>query len=111
MSGGSYDYLCFASDLDELLAKRHALKEMVDRLAGLDEREFPGASAAADQSRALLVRLQMWSSHVDTMTRMLQPTWKAVEWWDSCDSGEDDVREALAAYRGEPGQPEVDPIP
>jgi hypothetical protein len=34
------------------------------------------------------------------MDPTLADVWKAVEWWDSCDSGEDAVEEALKKYRG-----------
>jgi len=31
--------------------------------------------------------------------RASAPVWKAVEWWDSGDSGPDDLKESLAEYR------------
>ncbi len=35
MSGGSYDYLYGASDLEELLGRRNSLREMAERLNGM----------------------------------------------------------------------------
>jgi len=106
MSGGSYNYLCHAFDLDDLLSSRGSLREMADRLAGLGY-----AEDAAKETEELLILLNQWSVRAEVRRNRLAKVWKAVEWWDSCDSGEDDVREALAAYRGEPGQPEKDPAP
>lgn len=106
MSGGSYNYLCHAFDLDDLLEKRGSLREMADRLAGLGY-----AEDAAKETEELLALLNQWRVRAEVRRNRLAAVWKAVEWLDSGDSGEDDVREALAAYRGEPGQPEVDPIP
>lgn len=104
MSGGSYNYLCHAFDLDDLLERRHSLREMADRLAGLGY-----AEDAAKETEELLVLLNQWCVRAEVRRNRLADVWKAVEWWDSCDSGEDDVREALAKYRGELGQPESSP--
>jgi hypothetical protein len=103
MSGGSYNYLYGATSLDELLAKRHVLQEMADRLAGLDEAEFPGATAAARETAYLLNLLRVWDNHTEARTRLVSDVWHAVEWWDSSDYGPDQVREALAKL--------VDPTP
>jgi hypothetical protein len=46
MSGGSYNYLSSALDLEDLLSKFSDLERMADRLEGLPETEFPGAAAA-----------------------------------------------------------------
>ncbi|MFJ9038004.1 hypothetical protein ACIRF8_15595 [Streptomyces sp. NPDC102406] len=106
MSGGSYNYLCRAFDLDDLLGARGSLREMADRLAGLGY-----AEDAAKETEELLVLLNQWAVRAEVRRNRLAPVWKAVEWWDSSDWGEDDVREALAEYRREPGEPEVDPAP
>lgn len=106
MSGGSYDHLCHAFDLDDLLGKRGSLREMADRLAGLGY-----AEDAAKETEELLVLLNQWSVRAEVRRNRLAEVWKAVEWWDSGDRSEGAVREALAAYRGAPGQPENDPAP
>lgn len=104
MSGGSYNYLCHAFDLDDLLEKRGSLQEMADRLAGLGY-----AEDAAKETEELLVLLNQWRVHAEVRRNRLAEVWKAVEWWDSSDCGEDGVREALAKYRGEADQPEPSP--
>lgn len=96
MSGGSYDYLCWAQDLEDINGKRYALREMADRLAGLGY-----ARDAAAETEELLVLLQQWEVRAQVRVKRLSDLWRAVEWWDSNDSGEDEVREALAKYRGD----------
>ena len=96
MSGGSYDYLCWASELDQLLEKQHHLSDMAERLAGLGY-----ADDAATETTHLLLAMRQWriraAAHVDRLTDV----WKAVEWWDSADWSEDRVHEALTKYRGD----------
>jgi len=99
MSGGSYNYLCYGSDdLAELLGKESDLRDMADRLAGLGY-----AEDAARETEELLTMLRQWKTRAEVRGRRLKEVWKAVEWWDSCDWTEDQVREALAKYRGDGG--------
>jgi hypothetical protein len=100
MSGGSYNYLCHTWDLDDLLEHRGGLEEMSARLAGLG-----WAEDAARETEELLVMLRQWQVRAETRMERLREVWKAVEWWDSNDWGEDQVREALAKYRGEGEHP------
>lgn len=99
MSGGSYNYLCDAQDLEDLHNRRHDLRDMADRLAGLGY-----AQDAAAETEELLVLFQQWEIRASVRLKRLADVWKAIEWWDSCDSSEDRVREALAAYRGDTGE-------
>jgi hypothetical protein len=94
VSGGSYSYLFAASDLEELQAKKNALKDMAERLAGLGY-----AADAAGETLELLLMLRQFDVNLRVRMKHLADVWHAVEWWDSCDSGEDRVHEALAAYR------------
>jgi hypothetical protein len=94
MSGGSYDYLCWVQDLEEVNAKRAQLREMADRLAALGY-----AQDAAAETEELLVLLQQWEVRAQVRVKRLAQVWKAVEWWDSGDWSEDQVREALGEYR------------
>lgn len=95
MSGGSYNYLCGALDLEDLLSKHHHLEEMADRLEGLSEIEFPGAHAAGRMTRELLVKINLWESHAAVIAALLSDVWKSIEWWDSCDWGPNEVRDGL----------------
>lgn len=96
MSGGSYNYLgsiCY-DDLAELLTKESDLRDMADRLAGLGY-----AEDAARETEELLVMLRQWKTRAEVRVRRLATVWHAVEWWDSHDWSEDQVRKALATYR------------
>ncbi len=98
MSGGSYNYLGTISndDLAELLTKEGEIRAMADRLAGLGY-----AQDAARETEELLVMLRQWKTRAEVRVRRLAGVWHAVEWWDSCDWSEDQVRRSLAEYRSE----------
>lgn len=98
MSGGSFNYLCDALDLDDILAKQNDLRDMADRLGGLGY-----AQDAAAETEELLVQLRQWQIRTEVRLKRLTPVWKAVEWWDSADYSEDQVHAALKTYRGDKG--------
>jgi hypothetical protein len=102
MSGGSYDYLYTVTrdDLGDIDSRRGTLREMADRLAGLGY-----AQDAAAETEELLLLLRQWEVRARVRIERLAEVWHAVEWWDSSDSGEDGVRQALAAYRGDTAPP------
>lgn len=95
MSGGSYNYLSSALDLEDLLGKTEELGQMADRLEGLSEVDFPGAGAAGAMTRELLLKIKLWESHASISTALLRGVWHDVEWWDSNDYGPDEVRAGL----------------
>ncbi|ASU81529.1 hypothetical protein CDO52_00860 [Nocardiopsis gilva YIM 90087] len=95
MSGGSYNYLCYADDLAELFERRDDLAGMADVLARLGY-----APDAASETQQLLLDLRATDIRVQASIRRLSGVWKAVEWWHSSDSSEEAVYDALAAYRG-----------
>lgn len=95
MSGGSYNYLYSANDLQDLITKFRELEDMANRLNGLDETEFPGSTAAAKATRDLIQKVNIWYSHAEASVNALSDVWHSVEWWDSCDSGPDQVRAEL----------------
>lgn len=93
MSGGSYNYL-FAKDTDDLLHAQEDIQSMADRLAGLGY-----AQDAAQETEALLLTLRQFENRIYVMQERLSNVWRAVEWWDSYDSGEESVKKALEEYR------------
>lgn len=101
MSGGSFNYLCHTWDLGDIVEKRGDLEEMSQALAALGY-----AQDAARETEELLVILRQWEVQASVRLERLREVWKAVEWWRSCDYSEDQVREALTAYRGEPAKEE-----
>lgn len=88
MSGGSYDYLYLQSD--DLSRHRSMVAAMAQRLEGL-----PYATAAAAETRRILALL----ADAQASAERLADVWRAVEWWDSGDSGGDAVVVALGKYR------------
>lgn len=97
MSGGSYNYLCF-KDTSEILSNQDDLERMVERLA-----ELGYAEDAAREADELLLMIRQFVIRCDVRLKRLNPIFKAVEWWDSCDWSEDSVKQALDKYRGENG--------
>lgn len=95
MSGGSYDYLC-VKEADDLFADASQLQRMADRLAGLG-----WAEDVAKDTYDLLAIITTQRTRVDAAMRRLRDVFHAVEWWDSMDWSEDQVRQALDTYRGE----------
>jgi hypothetical protein len=93
MSGGSYDYL-FAQESSDLLAHEGNLEAMSARLAGLGY-----AQDAARETEELLVIIRQVRVRLQVRMDRVKGVWRAIEWWDSADSGEDAVRDALARYR------------
>jgi len=82
MSGGSYDYLYF--NAPEMGGHRGQLEAMAERLD-----QLPYAKEAAAATRRILLALD---------DEALAEVWHAVEWWDSGDYGEDQVRSATSKY-------------
>lgn len=93
MSGGSYNYLCDVDGLAELIGKKHDLAEMADRLKDLG---YAGNAAMATAHLALM--LTHWETIVGAHIKDLREVWHAVEWWDSADWDEDQVRDAIVEY-------------
>jgi hypothetical protein len=96
MSGGSFDYLCYAHDVRDLTEKGEALERMRDSLAGLGY-----AKDAAMETEVLIRLLRQTEVRVETAINRLSEVWRAMEWWQSYDSSEDGLKQALAKYRGE----------
>lgn len=94
MGGGSYNYL-YSKEPDELLRGGwEDLEHMARRLARLGY-----AADAAGETEELLLILRQVQVRLEARQRRLADIWRAVEWWDSGDSGEDGVKAALAQYR------------
>jgi hypothetical protein len=92
MSGGSYGYLCYVEDATDLTEKRGELEKMRERLSGL-----PWAHAAAVETERIAAAVRRLDAYLEA-SRSLMDVWRAVEWWDSGDTGEDAVRLAAREY-------------
>jgi len=93
VSGGSYDYLCYAEP-DEYPQKLHDFERMADRLARL------GFHDPSVETFALIGDIRSFRARMEATKKRLADVWRAVEWYDSCDYGLDQVGEAVAKYRG-----------
>lgn len=99
MSGGSYNYL-YVKDVEHLIGRDDSLQEMADRLAGLGY-----ANDAAAETQDVLLQIRQFTNRVEQSIERLRIVWKAVEWWDSNDSTEEGLKEALELYRNPPEKP------
>jgi hypothetical protein len=96
MSGGSFNYLYQSvySGWDAIIQQEGDISDMAQDLAGLGY-----AEDAARETEELLLIIRQAKVRIETRAERLREVWKAVEWWRSCDWGENDVKEALAKYR------------
>lgn len=89
MSGGSYNYLCWNTDVYELGQRRSEVEAMAKRLEAMD---YPAAARATRDVLRLLDGASRCASS-------LEDVWHAVEWRDSGDYGDDQVAEAVAKFK------------
>lgn len=95
MSGGSYNYLCWAADNAELESRRSDITAMAERLEKSEYRK--AARATRDVLRLL--------DAAERAAHALGDVWHAVEWADSGDCGEDAVAEEVAKLKPWPPEP------
>lgn len=107
MSGGSFNYASAASDLEDLVDKQTDVHRLADELVRLAASKMPEASGAADEALTLLADLRAFEIRTKVHLRRLRPVFHAIEWWRSCDWGEEDVRKAVASYNS-PERQEVE---
>jgi len=93
MSGGSYNYLA-EHPTGDLEARRHNIEAMRDRIAQLEAKGVPGAARAHRLTRYVLIHLDL----AEQRAQELADVWHAVEWRDSCDWGDDTMREAFREW-------------
>jgi hypothetical protein len=93
MSGGSYNYLA-EHPVGDLESRRGSIEAMRDRLAQLEADGVPGAARAARITRYVLIHLDL----AEARAQELADVWHAVEWRDSCDWGDDTMRQAFTEW-------------
>lgn len=95
MSGGSYNYLYMAEAYNLLQEQnKDTLEEMIARIKELD----PHSDAAKDAEK-ILFAINVYENVVASLMERLSPVFKAVEWYDSHDSGIESVYEAFKNYK------------
>lgn len=97
MSGGSFDYLYCAETLGSERTGD------IERMAA--ELERLGHHDAAERTRTVLAAI----AEAERLRTELEGVWREVEWFVSCDSGKDDVAEAVNRWRQGKPAVEVDP--
>lgn len=86
MSGGSYNYACFAADdLQEALGHIDDFNAIAERLERTGHRE------AANAVRSYISRLDDFEKETNRIGAEIMPILKAVEWVDSGDWTEESV--------------------
>lgn len=94
MSGGSWNYLCY-KDIDELMngSSTELLQDMVDRL------NSAGFEDVAQDTQGLVEYIKSARIRIETLFGTLSPVFKAVEWFDSGDWGEETLNNEVLKYR------------
>ena len=91
MSGGSYDYLCYADFTPNI--DPSTLDRMAQRLNEL------GYPEEAELTR-IVKRDYCEGDVIEHNFPNLRYVWREVEWLDSCDIGEDTMHARMANFRG-----------
>ena len=94
MSGGSWDYL-YSKHIDELMngSSTELLQDMADRL------NSAGFEDVAKDTQRLVEYIKSASIRIETLFETLSPVFKAVEWFDSGDWGEETLNNEILKYR------------
>ena len=95
MSGGSFNYLCHTWEAEDLFSKMDDLQDMASALGKL-----PYAEDAAAETEELICILNESRVRIKVRLNRLREVWREMEWWKSNDHSEDQLKEALAKYRG-----------
>jgi hypothetical protein len=95
MSGGSYNYVCYADPGDLLQKHGQDLQEMVGALSRA------GADDAARETETVIAILDHFRNRMQARLDRLNGVWRAMEWWHSGDISEEDFKKALAEYRSD----------
>lgn len=95
MSGGSYNYLCYAKDEDIFTYScQHSLKKIYNDFAKLGY-----ADDIAKETFELLSEIKASQNRISTIKERLDPVFKAMEWWKSSDWNEETFKNVLKEYR------------
>lgn len=93
MSGGSFNYLCYTHEADEIMGRVDELDEMREYLIKY------GYEDIAKDTQRLIEYIKSSRIVIETLADMLSDVFHAVEWRVSGDYGEDRMIEELEKYR------------
>ena len=94
MSGGSFEYL-YMRDPGEVMNGYEG--ELASMREALVEAGCEDAALATEQARLVLRHAYI---QYEAARQALEGVWHAMEWWKSCDYGENQFREAVDKWRG-----------
>ena len=97
MSGGSFNYL-YCKDADELF---NCISDLVDMADVLLKYDCPDI---AKDTRRLIEYIKSAHIRIEVLREQLSPIFRAVEYYESCDIGEDSLRQAIEKYRSGKGE-------
>lgn len=92
MSGGSYNYLCYANS-ESIFGHIDDLNRMRDKLIEL------GHLDAAKETESIILIINSFILRVDSRIERLSGVWKAVEWYDCGDYEIDGIKNAIEKYQ------------
>lgn len=92
MSGGSHDYLCH-KDADEMLNAEQSLKFMAERLR---EEGYEDVAKKTDNALSLVKK---YNEEMTNLINDMYDPWHAMEWYDSCDIGQEQLDSVIAKWR------------
>ena len=92
MSGGSFNYLCYAEP-NELINK-------IDDMTAIEEELIKrGFTDVAKDTRRLIEYILSANNKISVLFENLNDVFRAVEWRESRDIGEDDLLREIEKYR------------
>jgi hypothetical protein len=94
MSGGSYNYFYMIDALEDLVSRKYDLEEV-----GKDLSELEYAQDVARETQDLFSLVRQWEDQANDRIARLKDVWKALEYWRSNDSTEEDLKKELSKYR------------
>ena len=92
MSGGSFNYLCYA-DCEKIISMKQELKAMEERLSEL------GFKDIANEVLIIKQQIDSFEFRINKRLKDIHETFRAVEWMDSGDSDFESVKKAVDKWR------------
>ena len=93
MSGGSFNYLCYTHEAEEIMGR-------VDELEGMREYLIKyGYEDIAKDTQRLIEYIKSSKIVIETLNDMLSDVFHAVEWYESGDYGKDTMEKEFEKYR------------
>jgi len=93
MSGGMFSYM-YSKDFDQLTIDDFEGMEIALGESKYAANVLAATELAGKEFRDLLGKIEVFHASLEN----LRPVWKALEWWWSCDTGEDSFREACVKF-------------